>query len=194
MARIWDRWGIPCVYKGVTYRSRTEAKWAVWFDHLRIPYEPEPQGFDSRWGTSYLPDYLVHAACGPLWAEIKPTMQADPEGVRRWRNFAAERPQVSRAVLLIGAPRLHNDAIVIGGDESAADPGDGPWEDDAQIWRPCPSGQHFDLAFPGRFFAKFAPDGCEDKFGGLGEQAIEDAVEAASSYQFKRPATPAPVA
>jgi len=190
---LWTRDGrngIACVYKGVVYRSRTEGKWAVWFDHLGLEFDPEVQGFDSRWGTSYLPDFLVHAACGPLWVEVKPTMEADPDGIARWRNFAAQRPEPgkSRALLVIGAPKVSNDLIVIGGDEEAADPGDGPWEDDGQIWRPCPSGEHIDVGFPGRWLSKFPKDGCEDKFGGLGVERIEDAVETATSYQFKRPA------
>lgn len=184
-----ERNGIPCVYKGVVYRSRTEGKWAVLFDELGLLFDPEPQGYDSYWGTSYLPDFLVHAGCGPLWVEVKPTMDADLPGVQRWRNFAAERPDPakSRAVLLIGAPKIYNETIVIGGDEDADDPGDGPWEDDLQIWRPCPSGRHFDLCYPGRTFAKFPKDGCEDKFGGLGEEKFADAVQAASSFQFRRP-------
>ena len=183
---------LPTYYNGTLFRSRLEAKHARVFDGLDLKWIHEPQGYRSR-GTNYLPDFMLFAACGTLYVEIKPAIDNDPDGVKRWRSFAAERPDPgkTRAVLLAGKPSVNIQAVVIGGDEDAGDPVNGPWEDDAQIWRPCPSGAHFDMAFPGRFFSKFAPDGCEDKFGGLGEEAIADAVYAANSERFvSRPTDP----
>ena len=74
--------------------------------------------------------------------------------------------------------------IVIGGDDNSDDPLKGPWEDETQEWRPCGSGHHFDLAFPGLFGAKFAEDGCADLFGGDGEAKIAAASQAALAYRF----------
>ena len=37
---------IPTKYNGYTFRSRQEARWAVFFDHLGIEYEYEKEGFD----------------------------------------------------------------------------------------------------------------------------------------------------
>jgi hypothetical protein len=177
--------GIPTWHEGVQFRSRGEARWAKFWDHLGIKWQYEPQGFDTD-GHAYLPDFAVFAACGTLWVEIKPGWGLDPDGEARWRRFAPQRPNpaTSRAVLLAGPPAIKGRAIVIGGDRNAENPGDSDWEDDGQEWRPCPSGAHFDLAYPGMFNSKFAADGCEDRFGGLGEQGIADAVSAALSARF----------
>lgn len=63
---------IPAIetsYKGHVFRSRLEARWAVFFDAMGIKYLYENDGFDldGRW---YLPDFFI-----PDWdsfIEIKP--------------------------------------------------------------------------------------------------------------------------
>lgn len=50
---------IPTRYKGYNFRSRTEARWAVFFDALGLAWEYEPQGFFTEDGTGYLPDFWV---------------------------------------------------------------------------------------------------------------------------------------
>jgi hypothetical protein len=176
---------IPTLYSGVLFRSRTEARWARFWDALDIRWEYEPQGFVAA-GIPYLPDFAVFPALGLLWVEIKPTWQADPDGVRKWRGFATRRPQRdrSRAALFAGPPSLEGDYLVIGGDDDQDDPLKGTWEDDTQQWRPCDSGHHYDLTYPGLFRAKFVQDGCEDLFGGSGEDRLRKAVEAALSERF----------
>ena len=37
---------IETVYKGDRFRSRLEARWAVFFDAARIKWEYEPEGYD----------------------------------------------------------------------------------------------------------------------------------------------------
>lgn len=177
---------IPTWHKGILYRSRLEARWAVYFGKLEIKAEYETQGFVSE-GEPYLPDFAVFGALGTLWLEIKPTWEADPGGVARWRRFARNRPQPSRTALLAGLPAEEMKILVIGGDDSLGDLRNASWEDDGQQWRPCPSGEHFDLAFPGMFRARFAADGCEDKFGGLGEDKVRDAITAARNARFTKP-------
>ena len=44
---------IPTMYKGIKFRSRLEARWAVFFDTLGIEWEYEPQGYEI--GCSYTP-------------------------------------------------------------------------------------------------------------------------------------------
>jgi hypothetical protein len=63
-------------YKGYLFRSRLEARWAVFLDTLDIEYEYEPQGFDLGEAGWYLPDFYLpkhdtHRDCG-VWLEIKP--------------------------------------------------------------------------------------------------------------------------
>lgn len=64
-------------YAGCRFRSRLEAKWAVFFTALGIRWQYEPQGIlvsnrlDNDWETrrAYLPDFLLpdHG----LWVEVK---------------------------------------------------------------------------------------------------------------------------
>ena len=46
-------------YNGYRFRSRLEAKWAVYFDALGIEYEYEPEGFVLPGGETYLPDFYL---------------------------------------------------------------------------------------------------------------------------------------
>lgn len=173
---------IPTWYDDRLHRSRTEARWARFFKELSITVDYEPEGFMPG-GVWYLPDFIVFAATGPIWVEIKPTWRAPRE--EKWRHFADHRPKGTRAALFIGPPQIGEGNIwVIGGDLDAENPLRGPWEDDTQEWRPCGSGHHFDLAYAGTFGAKFAEDGCPDDFGGNGMERLERAVRAARSARF----------
>ena len=59
---------IETIYNGYRFRSRLEARWAVFFDTLGVKYEYEKEGFDMD-GVWYLPDfYLPDYSC---WVEIK---------------------------------------------------------------------------------------------------------------------------
>lgn len=61
---------IETVYNGYKFRSRLEARWAVFFDALGVRYEYETQGFDLGDAGWYLPDFwLPDQQC---WVEIKP--------------------------------------------------------------------------------------------------------------------------
>lgn len=51
---------IQTYYKDYHFRSRLEARWAVFFDALGVKYEYEPEGFNLDNGMSYLPDFLIH--------------------------------------------------------------------------------------------------------------------------------------
>ena len=49
---------IETVYNGYRFRSRLEARWAVFFDTAGIPYEYEPEGYECE-GEKYLPDFYL---------------------------------------------------------------------------------------------------------------------------------------
>lgn len=49
---------IETTYAGCRFRSRLEARWAVFFNTLGIRWEYEPQGFASAAGA-YLPDFCI---------------------------------------------------------------------------------------------------------------------------------------
>lgn len=50
---------IQTTYKGYRFRSRTEARWAVFFDAMGWDWEYEVEGFEMTDGTRYLPDFIV---------------------------------------------------------------------------------------------------------------------------------------
>jgi len=56
------------LYDGIRYRSRTEARWAIFFDAMAIRYTYEPEGFVVRTG-GYLPDFWLHEL--QLFFEVK---------------------------------------------------------------------------------------------------------------------------
>lgn len=61
-------------YRGYRFRSRLEARWAVFFDTAKIRWDYEVQGYDVN-GRAYLPDfYLPDLRC---YFEVKPTSEYD---------------------------------------------------------------------------------------------------------------------
>ena len=60
-------------YKGYHFRSRLEARWAVFFDKMKFNWEYENEGFDLGNGVWYLPDFCITSIDGSLYYyEIKP--------------------------------------------------------------------------------------------------------------------------
>lgn len=59
---------IETEYNGYRFRSRLEARWAVFFDAVGLKWEYEKEGFDLE-GTWYLPDFWLPD--WHLWVEIK---------------------------------------------------------------------------------------------------------------------------
>ena len=56
-------------YAGCRFRSRLEARWAVFFDEMGIPWQYEPEGFTFSDGRNYLPDFLLPECA--TWVEVK---------------------------------------------------------------------------------------------------------------------------
>lgn len=50
---------IPTRYNGYHFRSRLEARWAVFFDALGVEYHYEAEGYELPDGTRYLPDFYL---------------------------------------------------------------------------------------------------------------------------------------
>jgi hypothetical protein len=70
-ARYNDMAPVPTRYENVLFRSRLEARWAVYFSMRKWSWVYEPQRFKLKNGKSYLPDfYLPDFHCH---IEVKPT-------------------------------------------------------------------------------------------------------------------------
>jgi hypothetical protein len=69
--------GIDTRYDGHKFRSRTEARWAVFFNATDIDWRYEPEGYDLPDGSAYLPDFYfpnmtIRTTEGSgMWCEIK---------------------------------------------------------------------------------------------------------------------------
>ena len=59
---------IETVYNGYRFRSRLEARWAVFFRAVGLDYQYEPEGFEMD-GIRYLPDFYLPSI--DRWFEIK---------------------------------------------------------------------------------------------------------------------------
>lgn len=78
---------LPTVYKGVQYRSMLEARYAAWFDLMRIPVLYEPEAF-----AGYIPDFMSVRA---------PYRRRDGSGVEFWTHdpYVAERVEPRAEIL-----------------------------------------------------------------------------------------------
>ena len=98
-------------YHGYLFRSRLEARWAVFFDMCGVKYEYEPEGYDIGDGLMYLPDFLLHGVIGrdggDLFVEVKGAMSgADAEKINRFAKIGAinadRNGKFSPAILVVG--------------------------------------------------------------------------------------------
>ena len=71
-------------YGGCRFRSRLEARWAVFFDACDIKWEYEPEGFILDDGTKYLPDFYLTDL--DTYIEIKPTNSGFEKAIKFSKN------------------------------------------------------------------------------------------------------------
>lgn len=62
---------IETEFEGVKYRSRTEARWAVFLKHLGLHFEYESELVTLSSGEKYLPDFFIHEF--NVYFEVKPS-------------------------------------------------------------------------------------------------------------------------
>lgn len=74
---------IETVYRGYRFRSRLEARWAVFFDMLDLQWTYESEGYDLD-GIWYLPDFWLPNFFNGSFLEVKPTntSEQDEEKIR----------------------------------------------------------------------------------------------------------------
>lgn len=110
-------------YNGYKFRSRLEARWAVFFDQMDVRYQYEPEGFDLG-GTRYLPDFRLtdglllygeEEARQNVWIEIKPTLEVADEERDKVAAFA--RGTGYQILLIGGDPGPDVDMRLVYGDD-----------------------------------------------------------------------------
>lgn len=97
---IDQRRGLPTEYRGWMFRSRLEARYAVFFDELGVRWQYEPDGFSLPSGL-YVPDFYLPDLA--WWVEVKPRPVPDP---KRANDLAVELAVATgqAVVLAVGAP------------------------------------------------------------------------------------------
>lgn len=103
---------IDTEYKGYLFRSRLEARWAVFFDACGVDWEYEPEGFDLGNGVCYLPDFLLHdvrgRVNGDLYVEVKGQMsEGDAVKIKKFVEASvykdeAGRKHIGKPLLVVG--------------------------------------------------------------------------------------------
>lgn len=168
---------IPTIYNGVTFRSRTEARWAVFFDALGLPWTYEPEGFSLPSG-SYLPDFLLHLAHGKrsVWFEVKGQSPTEREiAVAIELADATGRP----VFLAVDRPRMSFDIY------------SAPWTlttmDCENAFTRCVKCGAVDCVFLGKGdrIAGECISGDHERNGG--DSIIQSAIDSARAYSFWNP-------
>ena len=91
---------IETVYNGYRFRSRLEARWAVFFDALGVKYEYEPEGYELSDGTKYLPDFYLPYL--DYFVEVKGMNNHLQEDIEKLVQFVVDNK--SKAIILSEIP------------------------------------------------------------------------------------------
>lgn len=87
-------------YNKHLFRSRLEARWAVYFDKLGIKWIYEPEGYELPNGERYLPDFYLPEH--KVYIEVKP----EPCFENKWLAFTQGGHHC--LIILDGQPEIRN--------------------------------------------------------------------------------------
>jgi hypothetical protein len=140
---------IKTKYRNVEFRSRLEARWAVWFDEMEIPWSYEPEGFTVN-GEAYLPDFYTTAINKGVYIEIKPKGISGREKAKTLRMLDAFD---GRLLLISGSPMLGEYTCTMGGG----------WERESFVFADCRKcgGLSF-VGNGGTYFGNFGKHKCKE--------------------------------
>lgn len=94
---------IETKYKGFRFRSRLEARWAIFFDMIGLKYEYEVEGFEMN-GIRYLPDFYI--PCLDRWFEIKAKPLSEYE-MKKCEEFCFNKDNENiKFSVLVGSPEV----------------------------------------------------------------------------------------
>jgi hypothetical protein len=174
-------------YKGFRFRSRLEARWAVFMDAMGVPYEYEREAYDLD-GLFYLPDFWLPQMKAHL--EIKPDAATPEEWDKATRLANHSKLPV---YVMCGQPECPDIGDNWYQNESQATlvlPSDGKDErgDIHYIWCECPHCHRCELQFDGR--ADRIDCGCPksehgDKGYNCDSERLRAAYAKARGYRFE---------
>lgn len=92
---------IETKYNGFRFRSRLEARWAIFFDMIGLKYEYEVEGFEMN-GLRYLPDFYIPSL--DRWFEIKAKPLSEYE-MKKCEEFCFNKDNENiKFSVLVGSP------------------------------------------------------------------------------------------
>lgn len=180
-------------YAGCNFRSRLEARWAVFFDTLGIPWEYEPQGFEwvcdhegcrsERNGITYryLPDFWLPTM--DTWFEVKGKYTEEEMSLHSCfvgsysQNFAP----VTHITAVGDIPRTAL-SYTRGGDHSESMYLNGCADFEYQ-WCQCNKCGKIGIEYSGRAARICKHDSCDEGYT-LDVSRLDRALEAARSARF----------
>lgn len=136
---------IPTVYKGIQFRSRTEARWAEFFDDIKLPWQYEPEGFTDG-ETSYIPDFFLPTAHnrgrfqGGCFFEVKPICPSANE-LRKAQMIAYGTGRfvvIASSVPITSATEYLHEIVRMEGQD---------WEDEGLCFAACDFCDRVDIGF-----------------------------------------------
>lgn len=200
---------IETFYKGYRFRSRLEARWAVFFDALGVKWEYEPEGFELPSGKRYLPDFKVdcygtrgdvyNEVSFPLYIEVKGVMtREDAEKIREFsglnkidewaeKGCVGDFPEIKNPVLIVGNIPERTDRYGCGGTSSSRF---GSYEqmngiDIYPFNYETIDGDHF-AAYPTAWQGHFYLMGDDSNYvNGEGEELMDTALDMARQARFE---------
>ena len=100
---------VPVIYNGTSFRSTTEARWAVFFDYLGIDYEYEKEQVSLETGGVYIPDFYLPQL--EMYIEVKPNNLSIIEN--EYQKPIQMRKQVDSNMIFIGLgiPRIDDNYL-----------------------------------------------------------------------------------
>jgi hypothetical protein len=119
---------IETVYRGYRFRSRLEARWAVFFDAAGIDFYYEPEAYQTSLG-GYLPDFYLPSFGGGIFVEVK---YLGGFGVKEWDKCLELSGLTNKQVLLADGPP--DDVFYRVVDRNAVNKTTSPPKDDAIIF------------------------------------------------------------
>lgn len=94
---------IGTYYKNCHFRSRLEARWAIFFDTVGIKWEYEAEGFDLGSAGFYLPDFWLPDM--RLWVEVKGNIFRVEESLKAKALASLGEPGFDKGILkIVGLP------------------------------------------------------------------------------------------
>jgi hypothetical protein len=166
---------IPTEYEGVLFRSRTEARWAVFLRRAGFRFEYEREGYDLD-GTWYLPDFWLPDC--KAWLEVLGEKPRKDEFRRATKLAEAS----GRIVLIALKPPSTDDPMIFCGPESQFPVGDlclfmGDRRDEGCVWL-----AEYELRWAKALFGSGTN---HDRSPGANFAPTGDAYRAASNERFE---------